>query len=71
MNIYVASRESPLTLASQQGLSCFNRTNKIIKKNSRSLRSLVFFFIIKLSSGHLISQFTKVILISWFYCYNF
>ena len=34
--------ESPLTLASQQEVACFNCSNEIIKNFPRSLHSLVF-----------------------------
>ena len=51
---------SPLTLASQQGVACFNFSNKIIKNFPRI--SLARFLKIKLLSGHLISQVAKVIL---------
>ena len=59
MHFHVASMWSPLTLASQQVVQSF----KFFHAGS--------VFIIKLLSGHLISQFSKVILFWWFYCYNF
>ena len=45
VSFHVASRGggSPLTLTFQQEGSYLNCSNEIIKKNSRSLRSLVFY----------------------------
>ena len=60
MNSHVASRGVTINFGFPAGGSCFNCPNKIFP------RLLVFFI-----SGHLISQFAKVILFWSFYCYNF
>ena len=75
MNFHVVSIKkiivgSPLTLASQQGVACFNCSNKIIKNFPRSLRSLGFYKL-NSSQGHLISQFAKVIMFWWLQPYSF
>ena len=72
MNCHVASRASPLILASRQAvsLSCFN---EIIEQFPCSLRTLVFLQL-KLLSDHIISLFAKTILFFFllsFYSYNF
>ena len=59
MNSHVASRGSPLTWAFQQAGHALIVPIKFFLACS--------FFI----SGHLISQFAKVILFWSFYCYNF
>ena len=67
MHFHVARRGVAINFGFPAGVSCFNCPYKIIKNSPPSLS----FYKLNYLLGHLISQFSKVILFWWFYCYNF